>query len=163
MDHPRGRKPLLPHGRENRVTARTHRTQPRASCVAHASACTTEGVFPGDQTNPLGLHGGCPGPACRSGSSLQQLKSKSPDLVTKINEWLKGLFGVTVTTIDFDTDADEFVTVKYEEAGTEFDVSLTFTLKDDKTVDFVEDGSQYKSVLHRCEGAASAPAAAPKK
>lgn len=55
-------------------------------------------------------------------SSLQQLKSKSPDLVTKINEWLKGLFGVTVTTIDFDTDADEFVTVKYEQAGTEFDV-----------------------------------------
>jgi hypothetical protein len=47
--------------------------------------------------------------------------------------------------------------------GTEFDVSLSFTLKDDKTVDFVEEGSQYKSVLHRCEGAASAPAAAPKK
>ncbi len=37
--------------------------------------------------------------------------------------------------------------------GTEFDVKLVFTLKDDKTVDFVEEGSQYKSVLYRCEGA----------
>jgi hypothetical protein len=35
-------------------------------------------------------------------------------------------------------------------AGTPFDVSLSFTLKDDKTVDFLEEGSQYKSVLHRC-------------
>ena len=46
--------------------------------------------------------------------------------------------------------------------GTEFDVSLSFTLKDDKTVDFVVEGSQYKSVLYRCAGTASAPAAAPK-
>lgn len=55
-------------------------------------------------------------------SSLQQLKAKSPHLVTTINEWLKGLFGVSVTTVDFDSDADEFVTVKYEQAGTEYDV-----------------------------------------
>jgi hypothetical protein len=48
-------------------------------------------------------------------------------------------------------------------AGTEFDVSLSFTLKDDKTVEFVEEGSQYKSVLYRCAGAANVPAAAPKK
>jgi len=32
-------------------------------------------------------------------------------------------------------------------------VKLSFTLKDDKTVDFLEEGSQYKSVLYRCEGA----------
>ncbi len=55
-------------------------------------------------------------------SSLQQLKAKSPDLVKKINEWLSGLFGVTVSTVDFDSDDDEFVTVKYEQSGTEFDV-----------------------------------------
>ena len=40
--------------------------------------------------------------------------------------------------------------------GTEFDVSLSFTLKDDKTVEFVEEGSQYKSVLYRCANGAPA-------
>ena len=35
-------------------------------------------------------------------------------------------------------------------AGSSFDVSLEFTLKDDNTVAFVEEGSQYKSVLYRC-------------
>jgi hypothetical protein len=34
--------------------------------------------------------------------------------------------------------------------GSSFDVSLEFTLKDDNTVSFVEEGSQYKSVLYRC-------------
>jgi hypothetical protein len=37
--------------------------------------------------------------------------------------------------------------------GAEYEVKLSFTLKDDKTVDFLEEGSQYKSVLYRCEGA----------
>ncbi|HEY2138338.1 MAG TPA: hypothetical protein VGH49_20805 [Xanthobacteraceae bacterium] len=41
----------------------------------------------------------------------------------------------------------------------EFDVALSFTLKDDNTIDFVEEGSKYKSVLYRC--AAGAPATAP--
>jgi hypothetical protein len=41
----------------------------------------------------------------------------------------------------------------------EFDVALSFTLKDDNTIDFVEEGSKYKSVLYRC--AAGPPAAAP--
>ena len=36
------------------------------------------------------------------------------------------------------------------EAGSEFEISVSFTLKDNNTVDFVEEGSQYKSVLHRC-------------
>ena len=36
--------------------------------------------------------------------------------------------------------------------GAEYEVKLSFTLKDDKTVDFLEEGSQYKSVLYRCEG-----------
>jgi len=39
--------------------------------------------------------------------------------------------------------------------GTTFDVSLEFTLHDDNTVGFVEEGSQYKSVLHRCPDAAA--------
>lgn len=56
-------------------------------------------------------------------SSLQQLKAKSPDLVTKINEWLIDLFSVRVSTVDFDTEADEFVTVKYEQKGTQLDVA----------------------------------------
>lgn len=34
--------------------------------------------------------------------------------------------------------------------GSTFDVSLEFTLKDDNTVGFVEESSQYKSVLYRC-------------
>jgi len=34
--------------------------------------------------------------------------------------------------------------------GSTFDVSLEFTLHDDNTVAFVEEGSQYKSVLYRC-------------
>jgi hypothetical protein len=40
-------------------------------------------------------------------------------------------------------------------AGSTFDVSLAFTLKDDNTVDFVEESSQYKSVLYRCPAAAA--------
>jgi hypothetical protein len=40
-----------------------------------------------------------------------------------------------------------------QKTGGEYDVKLSFTLKDDKTVDFLEEGSQYKSVLYRCEGA----------
>jgi hypothetical protein len=38
--------------------------------------------------------------------------------------------------------------------GSSFDVSLEFTLKDDNTVGFVEESSQYKSVLYRCTNAA---------
>ena len=55
-------------------------------------------------------------------SSLQQLKSHNPDLVTTINSWLKDLFGVSVSTIAFDAQADEFVTVKYAQDHSEFDV-----------------------------------------
>jgi hypothetical protein len=33
----------------------------------------------------------------------------------------------------------------------EFDVALVFTLKDDNTVDFLEESSNYKSVLYRCQ------------
>jgi hypothetical protein len=39
-----------------------------------------------------------------------------------------------------------------QKTGGEYDVKLSFTLKEDKTVDFLEEGSQYKSVLYRCEG-----------
>jgi hypothetical protein len=34
----------------------------------------------------------------------------------------------------------------------DYEVKLSFTLKDDNTVDFLEEGSQYKSVLYRCGG-----------
>jgi hypothetical protein len=34
--------------------------------------------------------------------------------------------------------------------GSDFEVKLSFTLKDDNTIDFLEEGSQYKSVLYRC-------------
>jgi len=34
--------------------------------------------------------------------------------------------------------------------GTDFEVKLAFTVKDDNTIEFLEEGSQYKSVLHRC-------------
>lgn len=40
-------------------------------------------------------------------------------------------------------------------AGSAFDVSLMFTLNDNNTVDFVEEGSQYKSVLYRCPSGAA--------
>jgi hypothetical protein len=39
-----------------------------------------------------------------------------------------------------------------QKTGGEYEVKLSFTVKDDKTVDFLEEGSQYKSVLYRCEG-----------
>ncbi len=55
-------------------------------------------------------------------SSLQQLNASNANHVEQINEWLKDLFGVTVHTVTFDQDADEFVTVKYEEKMTHFDV-----------------------------------------
>ncbi len=38
-----------------------------------------------------------------------------------------------------------------QKTGGDYDVKLSFTLKDDNTVDFLEEGSQYKSVLYRCE------------
>ena len=55
-------------------------------------------------------------------SSLQQLNAKSPGLVKQINEWLLELFGVSVSTVTFDPEADEFVTVKYEQNETQFNV-----------------------------------------
>ncbi len=39
-----------------------------------------------------------------------------------------------------------------QKTGGDYEVKLSFTMKDDKTVDFLEEGSQYKSVLYRCEG-----------
>jgi hypothetical protein len=45
--------------------------------------------------------------------------------------------------------------------GVEFDVDLLFTLREDGTVEFLDEGSQYKSVLYRCP-AGTPPAAAAK-
>ena len=50
------------------------------------------------------------------------MNASNANHVEQINEWLKDLFGVTVHTVTFDQDADEFVTVKYEEKMTHFDV-----------------------------------------
>lgn len=55
-------------------------------------------------------------------SSLFQLREKDKDAVKKINEWLGGLFSVSVTTISFDIEKDEFVTIKYKQGDTEYDV-----------------------------------------
>lgn len=35
-------------------------------------------------------------------------------------------------------------------SGSSLDIQLSFTLKPDNTVDFLEESSQYKSVLYRC-------------
>ena len=55
-------------------------------------------------------------------SSLQQLKTRVPDAINTINKWLKDLFGVEVTTIEFNPDSDEYVTVKYKQGTEEYDV-----------------------------------------
>jgi hypothetical protein len=36
--------------------------------------------------------------------------------------------------------------------GGDMDIQVKFTVKDEKTVDFLEESSQYKSVLYRCPG-----------
>ncbi len=36
--------------------------------------------------------------------------------------------------------------------GGDMDIQVKFTVKDEKTVDFVEESSQFKSVLYRCPG-----------
>jgi len=57
-------------------------------------------------------------------SSLHQLKSKNQALLDQINKWLDGLFGVEVSAVEFDPDADEYVTVKYAHGGgTQYDVA----------------------------------------
>lgn len=55
-------------------------------------------------------------------SSLQQLKQNTPDLLETINVWLSDLFDVRVSVVSFDGESDEFVTVKYCQQGSEFDV-----------------------------------------
>jgi energy-coupling factor transporter ATP-binding protein EcfA2 len=55
-------------------------------------------------------------------SSLLQLKEKDSNAVAKINEWLGGLFNVEVSSISFDMDKDEFVTIKYRQDGVDYDV-----------------------------------------
>ncbi|WP_437284338.1 AAA family ATPase [Sorangium sp. So ce406] len=55
-------------------------------------------------------------------SSLHQLNSKDPTLLEQINTWLTGLFGVSVSAVEFDGDSDEYVTVKYKQGSSDFDV-----------------------------------------
>ena len=37
-------------------------------------------------------------------------------------------------------------------SGSDVDIQVAFTVKDENTVDFLEESSQYKSVLYRCPG-----------
>ena len=37
-------------------------------------------------------------------------------------------------------------------SGDALDIQVAFTMKDENTVDFLEESSQYKSVLYRCPG-----------
>ena len=37
-------------------------------------------------------------------------------------------------------------------SGGDMDIQVKFTVKDEKTVDFLEESSQFKSVLYRCPG-----------
>ncbi len=55
-------------------------------------------------------------------SSLQQLKTNKPETVETINKWLQDLFGVTVSTVEFNSEADEFVTVRYKQNNVDYDV-----------------------------------------
>jgi len=36
--------------------------------------------------------------------------------------------------------------------GDDLDIQVAFTMKDENTIDFLEESSQYKSVLYRCPG-----------
>ena len=55
-------------------------------------------------------------------SSLFQLKERDANAIEKINQWLDNLFGVEVTTISFDMEKDEFVTIKYLQEDAKYDV-----------------------------------------
>jgi ABC-type cobalamin/Fe3+-siderophores transport system ATPase subunit len=55
-------------------------------------------------------------------SSLKQLKEKDESLIGKINEWIRDLFEVEVSSVAFDETADEYVTVKYKQSNIEYDV-----------------------------------------
>jgi ABC-type cobalamin/Fe3+-siderophores transport system ATPase subunit len=55
-------------------------------------------------------------------SSLRQLKSKDVGLLSQINSSLSALFGTNLSTVEFNDESDEFVTVKYREKDADFDV-----------------------------------------
>lgn len=55
-------------------------------------------------------------------SSLEQLSKRNPEFVEAINRHLNELFGVSVDTVSFDHENDEYVTVRYSQNGNEYDV-----------------------------------------
>ncbi len=55
-------------------------------------------------------------------SSLHQLKTKDENLISKINEWLSVLFDKSLSAVDFNPEIDEYVTVKYKQSNSNFDV-----------------------------------------
>jgi len=55
-------------------------------------------------------------------SSLHQLKKKDDKLISKINEWLSILFGKSLSEVEFNPELDEYVTVKYKQGVSDFDV-----------------------------------------
>lgn len=55
-------------------------------------------------------------------SSIHQLQVKDKALIEQINEWLRGLFTVTVSEISFNAESDEYVNVKYRQNDNDLDV-----------------------------------------
>lgn len=55
-------------------------------------------------------------------SSLHQLNTKDEALLSQINDWLSVLFGVKLSDVNFNAEADEFVTVKYRQKKVDYDV-----------------------------------------
>jgi ABC-type cobalamin/Fe3+-siderophores transport system ATPase subunit len=55
-------------------------------------------------------------------SSLHQLKERDGKAIEKINQWLDELFNVEVSSISFNMEKDEFVTIKYKQGNVEYDV-----------------------------------------
>lgn len=55
-------------------------------------------------------------------SSLHQLNTKDEALLGQINNWLSGLFGVSLSAVEFNAEADEFITVKYRQKKVDYDV-----------------------------------------
>jgi ABC-type cobalamin/Fe3+-siderophores transport system ATPase subunit len=55
-------------------------------------------------------------------SSLHQLKTNDSHLIDTINEWLSMLFGKNLSSVKFEPEKDEYVTVKYKQGSSDFDV-----------------------------------------
>ena len=93
------------------------------------------------------------------GTYTQNVKCKGdgkddPKKVVKLSEaQVDSNFGPCVMS-DKKWDGDVFTANASCKAksGSDLDIQVMFTIKDENTVDFLEESSQYKSVLYRCPG-----------